>query len=535
MSKKFRWNKRVASALAAGALMLTLPLAGCNKSDDNKNSGSGSVSQTAEPSAETKFGGDIVAKNKNYKISYPVMEYIFNYMFKNFCNTYGTSYFDTTKDLHDQYYNEEEKISWYDYFYNTTKNYMTQILVFAEGAKEEGLELTPSEESTINSNFTVMESVAKESSMTLDSYIAKEYGTEVKKEDVEEIQKITVLAQDYNNELLESYVFNEEDYEKEYKDNKNTYDCADFLVYSFNYTADTSDEDKAKLKENAEALANTKTPKEYQTYLTNYMKNNPSVVPVPSTESSITEAEFNSVIDTNVTAALNKGVAYNDSSTAYKWIFDPSRKVNETTVIEESNSYSAIMIVKPLYRDETITRNIRHILITESTEGSDEAAKKKAESVLDEWKKGAANEESFGELANKYSEDSGSNTKGGLYENVQPGKMVTEFNDWLFNKARKVGDTGIVKTSYGYHVMYYCGESLAVWKIPADSNMRKQKLSDDYEEMKKKYPVEFDEDAMKKMTLTMPVTEPSETSIEYFDDSDTEESASSGGSAASAG
>ena len=48
--------------------------------------------------------------------------------------------------------------------------------------------------------------------MTLDSYIAKEYGTEVKKEDVEEIQKITVLAQDYNNELLESYVFNEEDY-----------------------------------------------------------------------------------------------------------------------------------------------------------------------------------------------------------------------------------------------------------------------------------------------------------------------------------
>lgn len=520
MSKKFRFNKRIAAAFAAGALMLTMPLAGCNKSDGNKTSGSDNVSQTAEPSMETKFGGDIVAKTKNYKISYPVMEYIFNYMFKNFCNTYGTSYFDTTQDLKSQYYNEEEKISWYDYFYNTTKNYMTQILVFAEGAKEYGLELTSDEESTINSNFSLMESAAKESSMSLDSYIAKEYGTEVKKSDVEEIQKITVLAQDYNNELMDSYSFTDEDFEKEYKDNKEKYDCADFLVYSFTYTADTSAEEKAKLKENADALANTKDQKEFQTYLTNYMKNNPSVVPVPSTESSITEAEFNSVIDTNVNAALNKGVAYNDSNSVYKWIFDSSRKANETTVITENNSYNAIMIVKPVYRDETVTRNVHHVLITSATEGSDEAAKAKADAILEEWKKGAANEESFGELAQKYTEDPGSKSTGGLYQNVKPGDMVTEFNDWLFNKARKVGDTGVVKTTYGYHVMYYSGESLAVWKISAETNMKQKKLSDEYEEMKKKYPVEFDEDAMKKMTLTMPATEPSETSIEYFESSD---------------
>lgn len=515
MSKATTIKKRITAALAAGTLMLTLPLAGCNKSGNDSSTASGSninqTSESAQPSRETKFGDDVVAKSKNYKITYPVMEYIFNYMFKNFCNTYGTSYFDTTKDLHDQYYNEEEKISWYDYFYNTTKNYMTQILVFSEGAKEAGLEVTKEEKDKINSNFELMESAAKESSMTLESYIAKEYGDEVTKENVEQIQSITVLAQDYNNQLMKGFKYTDEDYEKEFKENKTKYVCSDFLVYSFAYNDKSTDEEKAKLKEYATALSNTKNQKEFQTYLTNYMKSNPSVVNVPSSESSLTEEEFNSAIDTNVTSAMNKAVAYNDSNECYKWIFDEARKVNDTTVIDESNAYNAIMIVKPSYRDETVTRNVRHILVTKTTEGSDEAAKKKAESILDEWQNGAATEESFGELAEKYTEDPSTKTTGGLYEKVKPGDMVTEFNDWLFSKARKPGDTGIVKTSYGYHVMYFCGDGLCVWKNSADTNMRQKDIADEYEEMKKKYTVEFDEDTMKKMTLTMPEKEESDT------------------------
>jgi len=37
--------------------------------------------------------------------------------------------------------------------------------------------------------------------------------------------------------------------------------------------------------------------------------------------------------------------------------------------------------------------------------------------------------------------------------------MVTAFNDWCFDEARQVGDTGIVETEYGYHVMYFSGMS----------------------------------------------------------------------------
>ncbi len=64
----------------------------------------------------------------------------------------------------------------------------------------------------------------------------------------------------------------------------------------------------------------------------------------------------------------------------------------------------------------------------------------------------------FATLANENSKDS-DGTDGGLYENVYPGQMVPNFNDWCFDESRKPGDTGIVESEYGYHIMYYSADS----------------------------------------------------------------------------
>ena len=37
--------------------------------------------------------------------------------------------------------------------------------------------------------------------------------------------------------------------------------------------------------------------------------------------------------------------------------------------------------------------------------------------------------------------------------------MVNSFSAWCFDKDRKTGDTGIVMTDYGYHIMYFVGEA----------------------------------------------------------------------------
>lgn len=147
---------------------------------------------------------------------------------------------------------------------------------------------------------------------------------------------------------------------------------------------------------------------------------------------------------------------------------DTGREVLEQYYDEHQEEFESDGVMKD---DTPATINVRHILISPEGGTTDEsgqttysdeewaAAEAKAQEILETWKAGDATEESFSELAKEYSTDPGSNTLGGLYEDVAPGDMVEEFNDWCFEAGRAVGDTGIVKTSFGYHVMYFVSAS----------------------------------------------------------------------------
>ena len=120
----------------------------------------------------------------------------------------------------------------------------------------------------------------------------------------------------------------------------------------------------------------------------------------------------------------------------------------------------------------TELRNImvRHILIktdtaatgedgeTVSAEDTDAAAREKAEEILAEFEKDPT-EEHFAALAETYTDDTGSASTGGLYDDVYPGQMVEAFDAWCFDASRQPGDTDIVQTNYGYHVMYFVGQT----------------------------------------------------------------------------
>ncbi|RCX18426.1 foldase protein PrsA [Anaerobacterium chartisolvens] len=74
-------------------------------------------------------------------------------------------------------------------------------------------------------------------------------------------------------------------------------------------------------------------------------------------------------------------------------------------------------------------------------------AEAKANGILSQVNSG----QDIGLLAKEYSEDPGSKDTGGEYTFKKDGQMVPEFENWAFE--HKEGDTGVVKTSYGYHVM----------------------------------------------------------------------------------
>ena len=166
------------------------------------------------------------------------------------------------------------------------------------------------------------------------------------------------------------------------------------------------------------------------------------------------------------------------------WLYSSDRKAGDV----RQDSTSVVYVVKPVYMSDAKTVNVRHILIApESSKSSDDssssksakdctdkewaAAEKKAKSILAKYNSGDKTSKSFAKLAKSNSSD-GNASDGGLYENIIPNQMVPTFNAWCFDSSRKAGDVGIVKTEYGYHIMYFEGKNdQAVWKYIAQQKL----------------------------------------------------------------
>ena len=144
--------------------------------------------------------------------------------------------------------------------------------------------------------------------------------------------------------------------------------------------------------------------------------------------------------------------------------------------------------------------NVRHILICPKggetneetgdvtyTQEEWDTCYSDAEAVYEEWKNGAATEESFAELANTKSEDGGSNTNGGLYAGITKDTAFVEpFLNWCMDETRQIGDTGIVKTDYGYHIMFFA-HTEPQWEYYATTYYQSEYTSQKIEEGRNKW------------------------------------------------
>ena len=79
---------------------------------------------------------------------------------------------------------------------------------------------------------------------------------------------------------------------------------------------------------------------------------------------------------------------------------------------------------------------------------------------------------------------------GGLYSQVPQNYMVSEFNDWCFDESRVSGDTDIVGTDYGYHIMYYVGDDeLSLRDVMIKEDLTAEDMKKWLEETEKPYTV----------------------------------------------
>ena len=104
----------------------------------------------------------------------------------------------------------------------------------------------------------------------------------------------------------------------------------------------------------------------------------------------------------------------------------------------------------------------RHILLkAKNAQDADEMAELmgRADSLKRALRRGA----SFDDLAERFSEDPGSKSKGGFYDLFPRGRMVAPFEDFCFEN--KPGSIGAVETSFGVHLIEVMEHTAAVEQV----------------------------------------------------------------------
>ena len=173
------------------------------------------------------------------------------------------------------------------------------------------------------------------------------------------------------------------------------------------------------------------------------------------------------------------------------WVFDEARTAGDVEVVTtDSNIYFALFHSRS--RQEYNVVNVRHILFEVDTSDLDsssdtydadvanlkEIAHSDAEKALKEWQDGGATAELFAQMATELSGDTGSVANGGLYEGISKStSFVQEFLDWCFADGRKVGDAGVIDSSYGSHVMYLDSFGDPYWKVQTTNTLKSEAVA----------------------------------------------------------
>lgn len=395
--------------------------------------------------------------------------------------------------------------TWHDYISDSTLQQLKNYYILYDEAVKDGMKLSDAQVKGVEKQIEDIRKTATDNGFTLNAYLKLVYGNGINEKLLKKFMLRDELAKKFSEEKQKSMAeeYTDEQVLKEYNDNINDYSFVDYRSQTFT-VSDTQDAAATK-KLADEFLAKADSEENFENAADEILiadkikseKESNSDDKSATVDEAAIKKEYTDNSDNTLKKKSDFSTVSGTSTELAKWLFNSSRKAGDKTVVEvktndEVTSYIAVYTVTPIYKEEEVGVNVRHILFkfTEDSSSTEEptdeqkkAAKTKAEDALKQWKSGDMTEDSFAALATELSEDTGSSSNGGLYENVTQGQMVQTFNDWIFDSSRKTGDTDIVETEYGYHVMYFVGKSnRQVWDNTIRDNLSKK----DFENYSKK-------------------------------------------------
>lgn len=455
------------------------------------------------------------------KIRIPVST--FNYYFANAYNNlmstqqtyeeYGISLEDNNMDVdfdiplsNQTTTNEDgEVVTWLDYLYDQVLDSIKSTYMYYNEAVKanngEEPEITEDQQSELEDTLSQYEDTAQNYGYTLSAYLVQAMGKGVTESVFRREATISYIAQNYQSEMSETIT------DQEYTDaDIETYrdsNVDDFEAVSIRIFEAGSEDDAIAFRDalNSDGSNFTDLCVQYSddtAYNRSYYAQDEASTKLYATRSILQNAGY-----AIATADHNHedGEEHSDDEVleypGLDWLFSSDRQAGDIY----QYSTSVVYVLQPVQIPEASSVNVRHILIapeteddstdmTTATEEQWAAALETAEGIVDEFNSGDRTEDSFAALATENTTDTGSASNGGLYENVIPGQMVDAFESWALDPNRSAGDVGMVQTQYGYHIMYFVGDTgTPIWRVNAETAIANEDATSAADELDDAYTI----------------------------------------------
>ena len=431
------------------------------------------------PNTEEKMNpGNVALTVDKTDVSIGMYNYYYNAVSNNYISYAqqgGYQDLDPTKDFTKQKTKDHDgnEITWAQMFENETIEQIQYITAYYQEAVEHGVTLTKTQKESIESNIKSVKDAAKEADKSVDAYISETYGDYCGLATIKKLMNQSYIANNYYHQFQINNTVDEKDVDAYFEEHKDEYTEIKFAYLPIMLSTDQKD-------------AKAKAEKQVKKYVSKIKNLDDLKKQIPSAckdiiDNAVASGSYDNADDVaeEIAKSVETSIAKSDTSFTQKgvnWLFDKNTKINDCSYFyDEANSMFFILLKtgEPKVADDEVY-SVRHILIMPETDEAKEgeeakkptkaqwaAAEKKANKIYDEYKKGDKTEYSFALLAEKYSNDTESTSNGssglygGLYEGTPLGQMVKSFEEWSTDKKRKYGDTGIVKSDYGYHIMYF--------------------------------------------------------------------------------
>ena len=415
-------------------------------------------------------------------------DYNYNMALNNYMNQYGTylSYMglDLTGDLSTQMYSDS--LTFKDFFEKMAVENIIQTKALKAEAKAAGFTYDATKDYEDYLNY--VSQAAEAAGMTEKQFVQENFGAYATTSRLKPIVMENLESSAYYDSVSDEKMPSDEDAENYYAENKDSYDSIDYRMTVINAELPTEPTDLADKTEDTTTTDNTtgstSTDSTTGTDTTTYEPSEAEIAYAMEQAKAEADTALKSIAKDGELKENAKRTFL--ASVTREWLFDESRKVGDTTVIEdETNNRYYVLAFEKRYLDETPTVDVRAVILSNDGDVS-------ADSVLEEWKSGAATEDSFAELADKYNTASTTTSEGGLFEALSVSNVSDELKDWMTDSSRVQGDTAVIAPegeSYTY-VVYFIGTNEAEWMKSIKNTLLTDIMADYLEEITANYSVE---------------------------------------------